>query len=56
MLCVDVCPVNNSRILPKGKKEWLNHCEGCLGLQFCPVEAISCGGKTDERPRYHTPT
>ena len=56
MVCVDVCPVNNIQVLPKGKKEWLNHCEGCLAcLQFCPVEAISCGGKTDERPRYHHP-
>ena len=56
MLCVDICPVNNIRVLPKGKKEWLDHCEGCLAcLQFCPVEAISCGGKTDERPRYHHP-
>ncbi len=56
MLCVDICPVNNIRILPKGKKEWLDHCEGCLAcLQYCPVEAISCGGKTDERPRYHHP-
>ncbi|HJK16095.1 MAG TPA: EFR1 family ferrodoxin [Methanocorpusculum sp.] len=56
MVCVDVCPVNNIQVLPKGKKEWLNHCEGCLAcLQFCPVEAISCGGKSDERPRYHHP-
>lgn len=55
-VCVSVCPVNNIRALPKGKKEWLHHCEGCLAcLQFCPVEAISCGGKSDDRPRYHHP-
>ena len=56
MICADVCPVNNIETLPKGKKQWLNHCEGCLAcLQFCPVCAISCGGKTDDRPRYHHP-
>ncbi len=56
MVCVSVCPVNNIRELPKGKKEWLHHCEGCLAcLQFCPVEAISCGGKSEDRPRYHHP-
>ncbi|HJJ98758.1 MAG TPA: EFR1 family ferrodoxin [Methanocorpusculum sp.] len=53
-LCIDICPVNNIRLLPRGRIEWLDHCEGCLAcLQFCPVEAISCGGKTDKRPRYH---
>ena len=54
MICVRICPVNNIRPLPHGKKEWLHTCEGCLAcLQFCPVEALSCGGKTANRPRYH---
>ncbi|HJJ50526.1 MAG TPA: EFR1 family ferrodoxin [Methanocorpusculum sp.] len=54
LICAKICPVNNIRPLPHGKKEWLHTCEGCLAcLQFCPVEAISCGGKTDNRPRYH---
>jgi ferredoxin len=54
LICAQVCPVNNIRGLPHGKKEWLHKCEGCLAcLQFCPVQAISCGGKTAYRPRYH---
>ena len=54
LICVRICPVNNIRPLPHGKKEWLHTCEGCLAcLQFCPVEALSCGGKTANRPRYH---
>jgi len=54
LICVQVCPVNNIRGLPHGKKEWLHKCEGCLAcLQFCPVQAISCGRKTINRSRYH---
>ena len=53
-ICVRICPVNNILALPHGKKEWLHKCEGFLAcLQFCPVEALSCGDKTANRPQYH---
>ncbi|HJJ48789.1 MAG TPA: EFR1 family ferrodoxin [Methanocorpusculum sp.] len=52
--CVKVCPVNN--ITFEAIPVWHHHCEGCLAcLQFCPKGAISCGGKTEERIRYHHP-
>ena len=51
--CVKLCPKGNIR-LEKGKASFGGNCIGCLScLQFCPTGAISLGGITEKRARYH---
>ena len=51
--CTRLCPKGNIQ-LKDGKASFGGNCIGCLScLQFCPTEAISLGGITEKRARYH---
>jgi len=52
-LCVKLCPKGNIR-LEDGRARFGGNCIGCLScLQYCPSQAISMGGVTEKRQRYH---
>jgi ferredoxin len=54
-ICSKVCPAENIEML-KVRPSWLHRCEQCFAcLQWCPKEAIQCGKKTVQYPRYHHP-
>ena len=55
--CVQLCPQQNIRIAKAiGKANIGPNCIGCLScLQYCPTQAISMGGLTVKRERYHNP-
>lgn len=51
-LCNRICSVNNIKIIDK-KPVWQNKCEQCAAcIQYCPMEAIQWGKKTEKRSRY----
>lgn len=51
--CEKLCPKGNIR-LENGKVSFGSNCIGCLScLQYCPTGAISMGGLTKNRARYH---
>lgn len=51
--CVRICPRGNIT-LKDGKPSFGSNCIGCLScLQYCPTQAISMGGVTEKRERYH---
>ena len=54
-ICTSVCPSGN--ILLNGQKPvWQGNCEQCLAcIQWCPLEAIQYGKKTQVYARYHHP-
>jgi len=53
--CMNLCPKGNI-IIAGGKAVFGADCIGCLScLQYCPHEAISMGGATEKRERYHNP-
>jgi ferredoxin len=53
--CVKLCPKGNIT-LENGKVSFGKNCIGCLScLQYCPTQAISMGGLTKNRSRYHNP-
>lgn len=52
-LCVKLCPRGNIS-LKDGRASFGSSCIGCLScLQYCPSQAISMGGLTEKRARYH---
>lgn len=54
-ICARVCPAGNIN-LDGGRPTWRHQCEQCLAcLQWCPVQAIQFGPKTEGLPRYHHP-
>ena len=53
--CARICPQGNIQMLG-GRPQFGLDCIGCLGcLQYCPKQAISMGGVTVKRKRYHHP-
>ena len=53
--CKAACPCGNIELV-EGRPVWLHRCEQCLAcIQWCPVEAIQCGKKTQRYERYHHP-
>lgn len=51
--CVKLCPKGNIS-LENGRVSFGRNCIGCLScLQYCPTQAISMGGVTEKRERYH---
>ncbi|MFH1368508.1 MAG: EFR1 family ferrodoxin [Elusimicrobiota bacterium] len=54
-ICYKVCPAGNIK-LENSRPVWNHKCEQCMAcLQWCPVEAIQYGKKTEKRKRYHHP-
>lgn len=53
--CASLCPRGNIR-LENGKAVIGESCIQCLScVQFCPKQAISFGGASEKRERYHNP-
>ena len=53
--CAKLCPKGNITIV-NGKAKFGKDCIQCLScLQYCPKQAISMGGATETRERYHNP-
>jgi Pyruvate/2-oxoacid:ferredoxin oxidoreductase delta subunit len=53
--CTRVCQARNV-ILVDGRPVWQHHCDMCYAcLQWCPLECIQPGRKTQGRRRYHHP-
>lgn len=53
--CEKLCPKGNIRVVD-GRATFGAGCIGCLScLQYCPQQAISMGGVTVRRERYHNP-
>ncbi|MBQ0005559.1 MAG: EFR1 family ferrodoxin [Clostridiales bacterium] len=53
--CANLCPRDNI-VVEDNSVFFGDHCINCLGcLQYCPQEAISMGGLTLKRERYHNP-
>jgi NAD-dependent dihydropyrimidine dehydrogenase PreA subunit len=53
--CVDICPNGNIRMIA-GTPSFGSNCYQCVScLQYCPKQAISLGGFTEKRERYHNP-
>ena len=54
-LCTSVCPSGNI-LLHNNRPVWQGKCEQCLAcIQWCPLEAIQYGKKTQACARYHHP-
>ena len=54
--CARICPTGNIRMTASGTPAWGRKCYQCVScLQYCPKEAISLGGFTEKRERYHNP-
>ena len=54
--CAEICPTGNIRMTPAGTPAWGRRCYQCVScLQYCPQQAISLGGPTEKRERYHNP-
>lgn len=53
--CEKVCPVGNIS-MENNRPVWHHRCEQCFAcLQWCPVEAIQWGKRTQGKQRYHHP-
>jgi NAD-dependent dihydropyrimidine dehydrogenase PreA subunit len=53
--CVKICPNGNIRLIA-GTPSFGDNCYQCVScLQYCPKQAISLGGPTEKRERYHNP-
>ena len=53
--CAKICPTGNIRMIA-GTPSFGNKCYQCVScLQYCPKQAISLGGATEKRERYHNP-
>ena len=53
--CVNICPNGNIRMIA-GTPSFGSNCYQCVScLQYCPKQAISLGGFTEKRERYHNP-
>lgn len=51
--CEELCPAGNIQLVG-GMPRFGSSCIGCLScLQYCPQQAISMGGATEKRKRYH---
>lgn len=54
-LCERICPVGDIR-MESGRPVWLGACQQCYAcIQWCPVEAIQIGRRTEGRARYRHP-
>ena len=54
-LCEKICSVRNIQ-MENGKPKWQHRCEHCVAyISWCPSRAITYGGKTGSRRRYHNP-
>lgn len=50
--CVQLCPLNNIRIIDK-KPVWKNNCTHCMAcINYCPTQAIEYGKKSIHKVRY----
>ena len=55
-LCARLCPVENIK-MQDGKPQFLHQsCANCMAcIQWCPMQVLDCGTKTQARKRYHHP-